>query len=368
MITRRSSIALIVLAAALVAALLVWRLLKPAAGGEEESAPAEVSVRVGKIVRATLHKYVTGYGSVEPEPASEGKPPASSLIASPVAGILAQVKCAEGQMVTKGASLFRLDSRVADVALDRARKTLEYAELTYERQKTLLQSDGTSQRLYQEAELQLNTARNDLMAAQTQLALLDITAPFSGAVVRIAIKPGEAVDATTVLAELVDLDRLVVTANIPSGEIHWLRIGQPVKLGVGRVPAERPSSAPEEWTGSLVFVGSQIDIKSDTAAVRSSVPAGSGLRPGQFLQVRIVSEEHRDCLAVPEESLVTATSGGSAIMIVEGDKAIEKEVKAGLREAGLVEVEAEGLKEGTAIVTQGAYALPSETKIKIVGE
>lgn len=368
MIKRRTFIALAGLAAVLVVALLIWRLVGPGAKGEEESPPAEVSVRMGKITRTTLHRYVTGYGSVEPEPATEGKPPASALIASPVAGILAQVNCTEGQTVSKGAPLFGLDSRVADVAVERAKKALEYADLAYERQKKLLQSDGTSQKLYQEAELQLSAARNDLAAAQTQLALLEIAAPFSGTLVRISIKPGEAVEATTVLAELIDLDRLVVTASIPSKEIHWLKVGQQVKFGSGRIPLDRSDQAPEDATGALTFVSSQIDLKTDTALVRSSIPAGSGFRPGQFLQVRIVSEEHRDCLAVPEESVVTSPTGGSAIMVVEGDRAFEKEVKAGLREGGLVEVEGEGLREGMAIVTEGAYGLPNETKIKLVGQ
>ncbi len=367
MIKRRSFMALVGLAALLLVALLIWRLVGPSAKGEEESAPAEVSVRLGKIARTTLHRYVTGYGSVEPEPATEGKPPAGALIASPVAGILAQIKCTEGQVVSKGTPLFRLDSRVADVALERAKKALDYAELTYERQKKLLQSDGTSQKLYQEAELQLSAAKNDLAAAQTQLALLEIVAPFSGTLVRIPIKPGEAVEATTVLAELIDLNRLVVTANIPSKEVHWLKAGQPVKFESGRIPLDKSDRGPEFKPGRLTFISSQIDLKTDTALVRSSAPADSGFRPGQFLQVRIVCEEHRDCLAVPEESLVTSASGGSAIMVVEGDKALEKEVKAGLREGGLVEVEGEGLREGMAIVTEGAYGLPNETKIKVIG-
>jgi hypothetical protein len=40
-------------------------------------------------------------------------------------------------------------------------------------------------------------------------------------------------------------------------------------------------------------------------------------------------------------------------------------VKAGLRDGDLIEVDAEGLKEGDTIVTVGAYGLPKETKVKI---
>jgi RND family efflux transporter MFP subunit len=368
MAPRRTQIALVAAAALAVIAFFIWLLIRPGSTGEEESMTPEVSVHVGKIVKADLHRFITGYGSVEPEPAAEGNPPASALVASPVAGILAEVKCAEGQSVSKGTPLFMLDSRVAEVALERAKKAVEFTEVNFERQKMLIQNDGTSQKLYQEAEQQRNAAGNDLAAAQTQLALLRIDAPLSGTLARVLVKPGETVETTTVLAELIDLNRLVATSSVPSREAHWLKLGQPVKFREGQIPEEKMTAGSESGTGTLTFIGSQIDLKTDSVMVRASVPAGSGLRPGQFLNIRIVCEEHADCLAVPEESVITGSAGVSAIMLVEGDKAVEREVRAGFRESGLVEIEGEGLKEGIVIVTEGAYGLPNGTKIRIIGQ
>jgi hypothetical protein len=54
------------------------------------------------------------------------------------------------------------------------------------------------------------------------------------------------------------------------------------------------------------------------------------------------------------------------IWLVEGDRAVSRPVKTGLRESGLVEIEGEGLKEGTVIVTEEAYSIPQETKIHII--
>jgi membrane fusion protein (multidrug efflux system) len=368
MAPRRTQIALAAVATLAVIAFFIWLLIKPGATGEEESLTPEVAVHAGKIVKADLHRFITCYGSVEPEPATEGKPPASALVASPVAGILAEVKCTEGQRVTKETPLFILDSRVAEVALERAKKAVDFAEVNFERQKMLIQNDGTSQKLYQEADQQRNAARNDLAAAQTQLALLRVDAPLSGTLARILVKPGEAVETSTVLAELIDLDRLVVTTSVPSREARWLKLGQPAKFGEGRIPGEKITAVSEQEPGTLTFVGSQIDPKTDSVTVRASVPAGSGLRPGQFLNISIVCEEHADCLAVPEESIITGSGGASAIMLVEGDKAFEREVRAGFRENGLVEIEGEGLKEGIVVVTEGAYGLPNGTKIQILGQ
>lgn len=355
MIKRRTLVGLIILAAVL-AVVILLRLIrsKPA---EEGEVATDVAVHVGKITRATLHRYVTAYGSVEPEPASEGKPPAGAQVASPVSGIISLISCTEGQHVAKGAVLFELDSRVAEVVLQGAKHALEFAEQNFERQKKLLPEEGTSKRAYQEAEQELNAARTEMAAAQTQLALLRIEAPLAGRLTKVNVQLGEAVELNKVLAEIIDLHRLVVAASVPSLEAPLLNPGQPVELNVRQNKIIK---------GTLYFISRRIDPQTDTVLIRILLPAQAGLEPGQFLSLRIVCEEHRDSLAVPEESVVTDAAGGSLIWTVEGDKAVSQPVKTGLRESGLVEIEGEGLKEGTVIVTEEAYSIAKETKIHII--
>jgi len=364
--------AIIILAVAAAGALTVFFLLrtgKPAAPEEqEEQVATEVAVHVGKIVRATLHNYVVAYGAVEPEPAWNGRPPASARISTPVAGIIAEAGCVEGQQVSKGETLFRMDSRLADVLVDKAEQAVAFAEKNYDRQKKLRETEATSVKLLQTAEQELNSARNELLSAQTQLALLIVKAPLVGTVVQVYAKPGDVVDTTTTLAELVDLDRLVVSAKVPSAELPLLKLGQPVEFSVAGATTEAGAKTPRVLTGALTFIGSEVDAKTDTVLVRVAPRDKAGLRPGQFVTLRIVCEERPGCLAVPDESVVTDTDGRSVIALVEGDKAIQKPVKTGLKEGGLVEIEGEGVKEGMAIVTTDAYGLPRETKIRVIGQ
>ncbi len=346
---------MIVLAVAAAAVLVLIKGLGPKSAGEEEGVVTDVAVHVGKIVRATLHRYVTAYGTVEPEPPGEGRAAAGAYLSAPVGGILTDIRCAEGRQVEQGAVLFRLDARLAEVAAAKAEKALAFAEQTYERQKKLLAAEGTSEKAFQEAELQLMTARNDLAAAKTELSLLEIKAPLAGTVVRINARLGQSVEPNAVLAEVIALDRLVVTARVPSREAGGLRPGQTVDLGADIAAA-----------GKLAVVGRDIDPSTDTVLVRAFLPASAGLRPGQFLSIRIAAEERRDVLAVPEESLVPGPEGGTVLMVVEGGKAVPKAVKAGLRENGLAEVEGAGLIEGLVIVTTDAFNITGETKVHII--
>lgn len=343
-------------AAAVIVIVLAVVGLRPGRGREEEIV-TDVAVHVGTVARATLHRYVTAYGYVEPEPAGARSPPAGALLSPIVGGVLASVDCVEGQRVTAGAVLFRLDSRMAEVEVQKARQAVDFAERAFRRQEELLPTDGTSQRAYQEAQLQLDAARSDLAAAETALAYLRITAPLTGTVVRLNGTVGQFVDPTTVLAEVVDLDRLVVTANVPAREAAGLTVGLPVLLGTD-------STAPH---GTLRIVGKDIDSRTGTYRVQASIPAGTGFTPGQFTDVRIVAEARAHVLAVPEVSVVTRGDEGSWIMVVRGDSAVRHPVTVGLHDGGLVEVTGEGIDEGTTIVTDDAYSLPEVTRIRIVG-
>jgi membrane fusion protein, multidrug efflux system len=366
----------VVALAAVVAGALVTAVLWRGEGSADSVEPQEaevatdVAVRVGRIASSTLHRYVVAYGSVEPQPATGGRAAASARISTPVPGIVARVDCIEGQRVGKGTTLVQLDSRVADVAVERARQALQFAEVTFERQKTLQPGEGTSQKLYQEAEQQLRAARNDLTNAETERGLLTIQAPLSGTIVRLSAKPGDAVDVSSVLAEMIDVDRLVVSANIRSVEAPLLKLGQTVELSAGGGTATASAAGtpmPSTAAGVVVFIGAGVDARTDTVLARVSVPPGAHLRPGQFVSLRIVCEERRDRLVVPESSVMTDTEGHSLIATVQGDKATKRPVRLGLHEGGLVEIEGEGLMEGLTVVTVGVYGLPKETKIRVVG-
>ena len=119
-------------------------------------------------------------------------------------------------------------------------------------------------------------------------------------------------------------------------------------------------------TATLSFVSPAVDTNNGTVLARALLPADSGLRPGQFVPLQIVTAVHTNCLAAPDESVVTDESGHSVIALVKGDEAAQTPVQTGLRENGWVEIEGAGLKEGDSVVTVGAYGLPEKTKIQVV--
>jgi RND family efflux transporter MFP subunit len=157
------------------------------------------------------------------------------------------------------------------------------------------------------------------------------------------------------VAEVIDLTRLAISADIPAAETADLKTGEEVQV-----------QSQTLVTAVLSFVSPAVDAKNGTVLTWALLPADSGLRPGQFVQLKIITAAHTNCLAAPAESVVTDESGKSVIALVHGDEATQTPVTTGLREDGWVEVLGTGLKEGDAVVTVGAYGLPEKTKINVV--
>ncbi len=307
-----------------------------------ESVPSVVTVQVGALKQMTLHHYVSGYGTVEAAPATADQPAAGAQLAAPSAGTVAKVNVIAGQQVQKGDVLVELNSGVA---------TFDSVQAEVERQKKLYE--------------QQNTSLKNLQAAEAQLAALQVTAPVSGTVTRLAVKPGEAVDVNMPVAEVIDLSRLAVSSEIPASEAADLETGQEVQIsGTGFQPVNGQDA--RSTTATLSFVSPAVDAKNGTILTRTLLPKDSGLRPGQFVPLKIVTAVHTNCLAAPSESVVTDESGKSVIALVNGDEATQTPVTTGLREDGWVEVSGTGLKEDQSIVTMGAYGLPKTTKINVV--
>ncbi len=339
-----------------VVAVLLVPLSCGTSGGEEEASVAtNVAVHTAPVVTRDMHRFITAYGYVEPEPARNGRSPAGAVLAPLGTGIVTEIRTVEGAHVSRGDVLLRLDTRMADVAVQKGEREVAFAERVVERQRQLLPSEATSPRALQEAEQRLSDARSALAAARTARSYLNVVAPITGTVTGLSVRVGQAVDASSVLGRVVDLGRMVVVADVPVVEAGGFGVGARVVLG----------SDSSGRRGVVSIIGKNVDPQTGTVRVTASLAAGSGLAPGQFTDLQILAASHRSVLVVPNEAVVSRSGEGSWIMVVAGDSASRTPVIVGIREGGLAEVSAPGLAPGMSVATVEAYSLPARTKVHL---
>jgi multidrug efflux pump subunit AcrA (membrane-fusion protein) len=388
----------------------------PADDEDPDNTKNEIPVHVAHITTATLHRYIEGYGTIIPRPARAKEMAGSANITSPIAGVIAKVLCEVGQKVSAGDALIQLDDRlavaakqqaeaslaalkatprpdqleIARLAVEKAQSAEEFAEKTAERTKRLAAEQGVSAKAAEQAAVDLAAAKNDLAVAQKQLNLLKntptpedlrqeeakvatarvqwemmtIRAPIDATVAVININPGEAVDSTRTIVQLVAMNRLMVDVDVPADQMPEKIEGLPAQILTSSIVPSGDNSEP--LVGKVTLVSPQVDAKNGTVMIGVDVPENAQLRPGLSVRVKIIAEEHKDVLAVPREAVVTDENGDSVIAVVEREQETHKTVKVGLEENGLIEVIADGLKEGDTVVTAGAFGLPQASRVKVV--
>ena len=226
-----------------------------------------------------------------------------------VDGVISRILFAPGQRVSKGDVLFEMDAddyaidvRVAQSELAEARARLSMAEDAAERQAELLKKNATAKQLARQTGIEVEiaraiVARNESALAKAQLALsrTHIAAPLSGTVGRPHVAPGAFVEATTgtVLAEIAQLDPILVSFNVPYVE----RQRAFDKAGTSTVSElfqrstlslELPSGRIYEHSGKPEYSGGEIDQSTGmmTLWAEFSNP-GNVLVPG--LKVHVIS-------------------------------------------------------------------------------
>ena len=87
---------------------------------------------------------------------------------------------------------------------------------------------------------------------------------------------------------------------------------------------------------------------------------GLVLRPGTFGSVEFEVTSHENALAVAQK----AVFDNKYVYVVEGGKALKREIMLGLKNTTMIEV-LDGLKEGDQVIVEGAFGLIDGTAVEI---
>ncbi len=183
-------------------------------------------------------------------------------ISARVSGTVEQIAVDQGDQVSAGDTLLTLsdDGRRAVVERWQARTRKLEADLAAARK--LRSGNLASQSDVLGLEGELAAAKAELIAAKQKVADLTPEAPFNGTINRKDVDPGSLVQVGTPLFELVRIDRLKATAQIPQQSVSSVAPGQKVRVEL---------LDGEQLSGVVTFVASAADPKTRSFAVEVAV-------------------------------------------------------------------------------------------------
>lgn len=313
----------------------------PASGGPGAGAPQAVTVEAARVVRAALPQVITAVGSLRSDESVTLRPE--------VAGRIATIGFAEGQRVQKGALLVRLDTTVNEAEVKQARANMTLAKSKYDRAVDLAKSNFISGQARDEAESNMKVADAALAVAEAKLAKMEIKAPFSGIIGLRQVSVGDYVKEGADLVNLEAVDPLKVDFRVPEIYLRQVRAGQALEIALDAIPGRT-------YAGRVFAINPLVDAAGRAIVIRAQVSnPDTSLRPGMFARVRLITEERRDALVVPEQALVPFGSEQFVFRVVDG-KAQRARVEIGQRGDGKVEIR-QGVGPEDVIVVAGQLKL-----------
>jgi len=274
-----------------------------------------------------------------------------------VSGIVQSIAVEEGDVVEEGKSLLKIEN-------DEYRFLVEQAASNTRNVRTKLDritesKDLVSAEQFDIARNALETAQADEELARLNLSYTDVTAPFKGRIVHRYAEVGRNVSAGTPLFTLADFEPLLARVGVSAKQFGRIQVDQTVELVL--------DSTKERLQGRIKLVSPTIDAKTGTIKVTVEVPEyPKETRPGDFAEVRIVTERRETATIVPASAVIT-DKVDQVVFVVAGDLAERRIVEVGFKD----EVQAEiisGVAPGERVVVKGQRALKHGTRLKVVEE
>ena len=271
-------------------------------------------------------------------------------------GVIFEILFDEGQTVEKDQVLFRLDDRKLEAMLAESQANFELSRITFERDKKLLEDKLISQQEFDQTAARYEFNMATLKLRQRQLRDTSITAPFAGTVGERQVSPGQVIRASQTLTWIVDSDPVLIKVNVPERFLGVVRQGQTINFEVNSYPGEK-------FTGDIDFISPYVDPETRTAVVKARAANPDGhLKPGMFINLKLILEKRSDALVIPEASLELGESGYSVMVVSEELEVSPRPVTVGVRMSGSVEIQ-KGLQVGEKVVVEGRQKLRPGSKV-----
>jgi membrane fusion protein (multidrug efflux system) len=294
----------------------------------------------------------------------------NATIRPQVTGYLVKQNYREGDAVKKGQTLFEIDPRTFQSAVDQANAARSKqqamaatAAANLARIKPLAAKNAVSQKDLDDAVGQdlsasaaLDQATAALDSAKLNLGFTKIVSPVNGIAGIAKAQIGDLLSpsAQTELTTVSTVDPIKVYINISEREFLKFQESGP-SAKVEAVPLELilldGSRYPK--VGKFSLMNRQVDPTTGTFKVGALFANPEGrLRPGQFAKIRATFAVTKDALLVPQRA-VSEIQGKYLIAVVgEGNKVDVRQVKPGER-IGSDWIISDGLKAGETIVVEG---------------
>ena len=318
------------------------------AAGSIERLP--VNVVLLDVVPTTIEDRINLPGVIEPwEKLS---------VLSKIHGTVIKIEVSEGETISKGQIIARIDPDDFRIAVDSARANYELATAQHKRLASLLEKGTIAVAEIENLEAQVKTSKAALENAELMLSRCTIKAPISGVIRRLDATEGLLLSVSDPVAEILQVDRVKAVVGIPESDVALVRNIKEVNLTIQALDNR-------EIVGRHHFLASSPESGARLYRLELAIDNKDNLiMPGMFFRAKLVKRVITDTVAVPLFTVIKREDQ-QFVFVEEDGVAIKLPVELGIMEDWRVQI-TKGLSPGSRVVVEGHRDIDHGHKLKTV--
>lgn len=267
----------------------------------------------------------------------------------------------EGEPVVAGQPILHLNRALLEARYEQARAQHEFDEIEFGRLSGLYKSATASKTELDNARTRRDVSKALLDAAREELDRTTVFAPIDGILNKLTVEVGEYASPGDCVAEIVSINPVKVTADVPEQDIHYLQLGESTHIFL--FSPDKP-----EVAGQITYISELADVGTRTTRIEVTVPNPDySLRSGQIVKVRLTRRVLNDVIMIPLDSVIPLENGHEVYVVDSQNQAQRRNVRLGFIRGRSVQI-LDGLTDGDRLIVAGQRYVSAGQAVAVVEE
>jgi membrane fusion protein, multidrug efflux system len=273
-------------------------------------------------------------------------------------GTIEKIYVSEGDYVSAGKLLAKLDPSSAQSLLDAAEASLKQAQDAYDRLKSVHDKGSLTEIQMVDIETKLQQAQSSYNIAKKNLANCLLHAPLSGVVGKRMAEAGEyAIIGKSVLT-ILDISSVKARFSVPENEISSIVSDCKSTITVS-------AFGDKKFDGKMIVKSVMANAISHTYPVHIDLSnPQKELLPGMVCKVKLTPDKKYQSIVIPIGIIQTMADGRKFVWSDKGGIAKRTFITTGLAKGNGVEI-ISGLSSGDRIISEGYQKISEEDKLNV---
>ncbi len=280
-------------------------------------------------------------------------------------GTLTNIYVKEGQRVSKGQVLGKIDDGGLSQQVAQAKIQTNLAKTTFERQQRLWNQKIGSEIEFLQAKSNYNAQQEMVNQLEKQLQKTQIRAPFSGTIDDVITEQGSVVAAgQSQLMRIVNLSEMYIETDVPESYISSITKGKNVEVDFPILNTKINTKIRQ--------VGNFINPANRTFKVEIAVPnKDKSIKPNLTAKLKINDYTNKKAILIPQNIISENANGEQYVYIIENknenNEGTAKRIiiETGLSQGETIEV-VKGITNNTEIIQEGARSVKNNQTVKVL--